>query len=140
MFGRGMKIYAVYTDPDADSPHETATFVEEHASLWGFLFHVLWCFYHKLWLQAILLTLLWNIVIIKGPDFGLSIISVFAIEFFIRIAVMFEGNSWRQNQLLAKGYILADVVSGRDEVEAQQRFFERWLETSPSGETKAALS
>lgn len=131
MFGRGLKIYSVYIKPDADYPHETAEFVEEHASIWGVVFHLFWCFYHKLWIHGVVLAVLWNAVIIGGSEMGLSVFSIAAFELFIRLIVMFDGNNWRQARLKRKGYILADVVSGAAELEAKQRFFERWLASKP---------
>lgn len=129
MFSNSQKIYAVYIKPDDEYPHETAEFVEEHASIWGFIFHFLWCFYHRLWLHGIALAVLWGLLVAGGEELGLHITSIAVIEMGIRLLVMFDGNGWRQDKLLRNGYILSDIVTGTSELTAKQRFFDRWLGT-----------
>lgn len=133
MFGLGgTKIYAVYIDPDDDAPHETAEFVEEHATIWGFVFHAFWCFYHKLWWHGLAVLALWMLFVVAGTELGLGTLAAAACELVIRLIVAFDGNSWRQARLQRKGYILSDIAAGESELAAKQRFYQRWLAQSPS--------
>ncbi len=124
---KGQKIYTVYMKPDDEFPLETIEFVPEEASVFGFIFHLLWCFYHRLWLHGLVIAIIWGIVITDGKSLGLGMASIAVIELAIRLLVMFEGNNWRQEQLLRKGYILADIVTGDSEISAKQRFLDRWF-------------
>lgn len=131
MFSTRPKIYAVYINPKDPAPHETAEFVEEGGSIWGFIFHIVWCFFQGLWIHGILLAIAWSLLIVGGEEAGLNVFSVAAVEMFIRLLVAFEGNNWRQGQLKVRGYILSDIVTGDGEIAAKQRFFQRWLDEQP---------
>jgi len=130
--GKGMRVYAVYINPKHPAPHETAEFVPEHASMWAFLFHAFWCFYHKLWWQGLAVMAAWVVFVAGGEQIGLSMLSVGAIELAIRIYVAFEGNSWRQDRLRKQGYILSDIAVGDTELAAKHRFYQRWLDQVPA--------
>ncbi|MDG1287403.1 MAG: DUF2628 domain-containing protein [Rickettsiales bacterium] len=128
MFGsNSMKLYAVYIKPDDDVPHETAEFVEEHFSLWAFVFHGFWCLYHGLWLYGALVLAVWGGFVGAGVQLGVGLISSFIIELAVRTLVGFDGNHWRSKKLRTKGYILSDVVSGESELAAKRRFYSNWL-------------
>lgn len=131
MFNRP-KIYAVYVNPRDAAPYETAEFVEEKAALMGFLFHAFWCLYHRLWWHALAIIVLWIAVFAGGEAIGLSAISLSICELFIRLAVAFEGNHWRQADLKRRGYVLAELVTGDGEIAAKLRFYQRWLESKPA--------
>ncbi len=126
------RIYAVYINPADPAPYETAEFVEEGGSFLGFIFHILWCVYHKLWWQVAAIALVWGPLIAEGEEMGLNVLSIAAIEMFIRLLVAFEGNNWRQAKLKRQGYILSDIVTGDGEIAAKQRFFQRWLDQQPA--------
>jgi hypothetical protein len=125
--GNSTKLYAVYINPNDEVPHETAEFIDEHFSIWGFIFHAFWCLYHGLILWGSVALVLWLAFVAAGAELGLSMISVAVIELAIRILVGFEGNNWRSQKLRAKGYILSDVVSGESELAAKRRFYDNWL-------------
>ena len=127
MFGNSTKLYAVYIKPDDDAPHETAEFIEEHFSIWGFAFHGFWCLYHSLWLRGIIVLAIWAILVGGAAKIGLGLASSAAIAFAIRVIVGFDGNSWRGQKLRSKGYILSDIVSGESDLAAKRRFYANWL-------------
>lgn len=128
MFGiQGTKIYAVYINPNDDVPHETAEFIEEHFSLWGFIFHGFWCLFHGLFLWGAIVLGIWAAFVAAGAALGLHIFSVAAIELAVRVFVGFDGNHWRGEKLRRKGYVLSDIVSGESELAAKRRFYDHWL-------------
>jgi len=135
MFGmQPTKLYSVYIKPEDDAPHETAEFIEEHFSFWGFIFHGLWCLYHGLWVWAAIIIASWAIFVSQNADllpfdlgFEFSVFTALGMELILRAIVGFEGNHWRGAALKSKGYILSDVVSGVSELEAKRRFFDHWL-------------
>lgn len=129
MFGNSTKLYAVYIKPDDDAPHETAEFVDEHFSIWGFFFHGMWCLYHGLWMWAAITLTAWVVFVGAAPQLGIGLISSIILELAIRIVVGFDGNHWRGQKLRAKGYILSDIVSGESELAAKRRFYANWLTT-----------
>lgn len=127
IFGNSTKLYAVYIKPDDDAPHETAEFIDEHFSIWGFFFHGFWCFYHHLWLRGAIVMAAWVIFVGGAAHLGLGIVSSLVIELAIRIIVGFDGNHWRGQKLRSQGYILSDIVSGESELAAKRRFYDNWL-------------
>ena len=134
MFGQNStKLYAVYIKPDDEAPHETAEFIDEHFSLWGFIFHGFWCFYHGLWVKGALVIAAWAAFVAANTQvLEMAIISSLAIELAIRVLVGFDGNHWRGQALRAKGYVLSDVVSGESELAAKRRFYDNWLTVNAS--------
>ena len=47
------------------------------------------------------------------------------------ILVGYNANDWRRGGLARRGYLLADVVAGRDLAAAEQRFFDHVSATAP---------
>ena len=125
--GNSTKLYAVYIKPTDDVPHETAEFVEEHYSLWGFVFHGFWCLFHGLWLYGALVLAAWIGFVAAADQMGLGIAVSMVIELAIRVLVGFDGNHWRGEKLRRQGYILSDVVSGESDLAAKRRFYDNWL-------------
>jgi len=131
MFNR-TKLYAVYIKPDDDAPHETAEFIEEHFSIWGFVFHGFWCLYHHLWLYGVLVLAAWAVLVGAASEFGFGMMTSFIFEMAIRVLVGFDGNHWRSDKLRRQGYILSDIVSGESELAAKRRFYANWLAAHPA--------
>jgi hypothetical protein len=132
MFFQRPHIYAVYLNTQHPSAYETAEFVEERGSFWGFAFHAFWCFYHRLWIHGLVIAVLFGSVVLVGKHFGINPLTILALEFFIRLIVAFEGNEWRQNDLRRRGYFLSDIVTGTSELTAKQRYYQRWLDHLPT--------
>ncbi len=128
MFGRqSTKLYAVFINPKDDMPHETAEFVEEHFSVWGFVFHGFWCLFNGLWIYGLAVLAVWAFFINMSGALGLGFVTATVVELGVRVLVGFDGNEWRANKLRRKGYILSDVVSGESELAAKRRFYDNWL-------------
>ena len=121
------KIYTVHIRPSDPNPHETAEFVEENPTLWGFVFGAFWLLYHRVYLAGVVILAMYLAFVVFGDHLGLHIFSIYAINLALRLFVCFDGNDLRRASLKRKGYILTDIVAGESELSAKQRFYERWL-------------
>lgn len=121
-----MKIYTVYTNQTAEKPVETAVFVPEGFSLLAliFPFNFIWAIMNKSWLfLVILLVYFFSSIPISfaGDD-------VYFFATMVKLALFpFLGvwcyDLWR-NSLENRGFTMQAVVSGKNESEAQLRYFE----------------
>ena len=128
MFGRNStKLYAVYINPNDDVPHETAEFVDEHFTIWGFVFHGFWCVYQGMWGVGLAVLAAWAAFIGAADYFGINLMVSAVFELAIRLTVGFDGNHWRSLALRRKGFILSDIVSGESDLAAKRRFYDNWL-------------
>ena len=120
-----MKLYTVLVKEDSDDKLETALFIKEGFSFLAAIFQTLWALYHKMWLCAAAL-----IVVAIGfflmKNYGIMKTDLVQIlEIALLIFIGFSANDWYSKHLQKKGYIVYDVVSGKNEDEARIRFFDR---------------
>jgi len=128
MFPNATKIYNVYIKESDIDPIETTEFVEEGFSLYALIFGIFWGFANKL-PSFIILSLLVQIT----SSFLLfsnqmDIISIYIIQITANIMLAFEANNMRCARLKRKKYVFCDIVVGRNLLEAQQRFFDRYID------------
>lgn len=131
MFFRGnsAKFYSVYLDPKAYETAESAVFVKEGFSLLAAIpyFIPFWLFQRKMWVEASLALLLLSLMF-SGAVHG--VISINILNVLLLGYGLFAGFSaidLYNNHLLRQGYVLSAVITGRDLLEAQQRFFASYL-------------
>lgn len=124
------KIYSIYIDPSSTAPLESAEFIEERFCFPAFIFSGLWLLYHRLWVPLLVVILLRLGVeaLIHAELLNLSSrwITELAIAFYIALSAA----DLRGARLHNKGYILSDVRVADGLLPAQQRFFERKLNSS----------
>jgi lysylphosphatidylglycerol synthetase-like protein (DUF2156 family) len=120
------KFYLVYTKPDSDDVAESTIFIKDGFSLWAALLGCIWLAYHRIWRVALPLFLLTVILQILTADAIIAERLAYAIELGLLLFVGFSASEWYARALEDKGYVLSDIVTGRDDTEAQQRFFERY--------------
>lgn len=122
-----MKIYTVHVNPEEAEPLETAIFVKEGASVWAAIFQPFWSLYNKMWICAVLL--LGANILLGYLDMNYFVASevLTALNTGLIILVALSANDWYRLSLKKRGYILFDVVSGDNEAEAQQRFFDGYI-------------
>lgn len=122
-----MKVFAVYIKPKDANPMETATFVEEGFSFSAFVFNMFWAIYHRAWLAALVIFAVINVLSYLEIKQILSQEGVMALNIGLLLVVGFEASDWYQTALKRRGYILMDIVTGRNEEQAQQRFFDYYM-------------
>ncbi|NBX04077.1 MAG: DUF2628 domain-containing protein [Alphaproteobacteria bacterium] len=128
MFG-GMKIYTVHIKTDASRSGEKPIFIREGFSFGAFFFTVFWALYHRLWLPAAgIMFSLWLIVQL-GTHHFISSPSVGVLQLMIQVLVGYLANDWRRRALAKRGYITSDVTAADSLLRAEQRYFERYLQT-----------
>lgn len=121
------QIYTVHIDPSKANPVEKAVFIREGFNLFALIFGVFWALYHRMWLIALVLT----VVVVS---FGLAEeaklldkVSLTILQVSFNIFIGFQGNDLRRWWLSKRGYIMPDVVVSDNELRAQQRYFDRIL-------------
>lgn len=121
------QIYTVHIDPSKANPVEKAVFIREGFNLFALIFGVFWALYHRMWLIALVLT----VVVVS---FGLAEeaklldkVSLTILQVSFNIFIGFQGNDLRRWWLSKRGYIMSDVVVSDNELRAQQRYFDRIL-------------
>ncbi len=126
----GPKIYSVYLKPKAKEPLETVELIQEGFSFPAFILTGLWTLYHRLWVASFMVfavnfcVTLWT----EAAGHNVSITAYLTvIQLGLSVIVSLCGNDWRAQKLERRGYQLVDVVTGGSRIEAERRFFERYL-------------
>jgi hypothetical protein len=123
--------FAVYQPPkeapDLLERADNLAFVKEGFS-WPALFvPLLWLFYHRMWIELIVLTAIFiALPFVFGTDQHGQALATWA-SLAIGVLFAFEANDLRTLALERRGYRLAGVASGRDRSEAERSFFTVWL-------------
>jgi hypothetical protein len=124
-------VYAVYEPPveaqDLEERAEKLAFVKEGFSWPAFLVPILWLLYHRMWLEFILLALVYVALQLAFGSDSQGQTLVGWISLAIAALFAFEANDLRAASLERRGYRLAGVTSGRDGTEAERAFFTAWL-------------
>jgi len=125
-----MRSYTVYRrvrsigDPEAEA--RDTEFVREGFSWIAFVVPVLWLLYFRLWL-----VLLGFLVLAVALTAGLAALGAetwvrFAVQIALALMVGAEAHNLRRWTLARHGYEFVGVVLGRDQMEAETRYFRGW--------------
>jgi hypothetical protein len=125
-----MAIYTVHAPvgygTDVRATGDKVVFVRDGFYVWAFLAALIWLIWHRLWLALfgyVAISILAE-MIFKALDVGVVI--RFAVMIVFALLMGFEaGTLWRWKLSRGKWRQL-DVVSAKDEEEAERRFFDRW--------------
>src|SRR5579863_9829642 len=132
-----MSVYTVHEPPqrgaDALAEAERFIFVRDGFYWWAFLLTPFWMLRYRLWLVLVI-----YLVLIAGLDtalhrVGASPFVVTAVGFLISLLVGFEAGTLRRFTLRRRGWRNLGIVSGDDLEDAERRFFDIWLDSSPRG-------
>jgi hypothetical protein len=127
--GNSAKFYSVYLDPKAYETAESAIFVKEGFSLLAAIpyFTPFWFFQRKMWIEAAL-ALLSLLIMFAGAVNGVISINILNVLLLgYGLLAGFSAIDLYNNHLLRQGHVLSAVITGRDLLEAQQRFFASYL-------------
>lgn len=125
MMGNQLGIYTVHWKADAKTPQQPLILVREGFNWHAFIFTHFWALYQGLW-RALGLILLINIsVSLLVVELHLHPFSLFAMQLGMQVWFGYQANDFLRKKLDKKGYILSDIVSGENEMRAEQRFLDR---------------
>lgn len=124
MFNR-LKIYTVHLKPNASDDIERLRFVSEGFNWYAFVFTLLWALYHQMWrflgllmlINVAFALLLWQFGGVSAETSGIC-------QFGLQIWCGLLANDFLRAHLRRKGYITYALVSGENEMRAEQRFFD----------------
>ena len=126
-----MTVYSVYEPPvsetDVIARADRLAFVKEGFSWVALLVPLVWLLYHRMWIEAVVLFLVYvGLQLAFGGDAQGQALVTWA-SLAISLLFAFEASDLRTASLERRGYRLAGVVSGRDRVDAERAFFVKWL-------------
>lgn len=127
MFGSKTKLYTVLIKKKSPEPLKETVFVKSGFNLYAFIFFSFWALFNRVWLLAVALFAI-EIAASFYPqslffDKAYFEILLTALHFWIG----FEANDIKISNLEQNGYIVFDVVSGVDEIDAERRFYDKYL-------------
>lgn len=121
-----MKIYTVHIKPGDENQLENAVFVPEAFSIWAMIFPInfVWAIMHRAWFFLLVIT----IYLLSAFPQSFADHETSQAVAMVKLALLpFLGifaNDFLRWNLKHRGYRLEAVVSGKDESEAQLRYFE----------------
>ena len=116
-----MNIYCVYTD--SRKKDIKPVIVEQNPSLLAGIFGILWMLYYRMWLPALLLSL---VAILMNVFREIDLYYYYDISIFFMMT--FFASDLRNAYLLRKGYELCDLIAARDPEEAELRYYSKITE------------
>lgn len=140
MFLNSTKIYNVYIKESDIEPLETTEFIEEGFSLYALIFGIFWGLFNKVPIFIVLSIFAQIIVVGSIYVLKVDIISVYIFQITCSLLLAFEANNLKCSSLKRKKYTFCDIVTGRNLLEAQQRFFDRYTQNTKNTENTIASS
>jgi len=141
-----MSVYTVHEPPqrgaDALAEAERIIFVRDGFYWWAFLLTPVWMLRHRLWLVLVI-----YLAVVGGLGTALRLVGasdfvITCVDVLISLLAGFESGTLRRFTLRRRGWRNLGIVSGDDLEDAEQRFFDVWLDNfSPrSGAPSSPLS
>jgi hypothetical protein len=137
-----MPIYTVYQPPlraaDAFPDPEAFVFVRDGFSFWAFLLAALWMLWHRMWVVLLL-----YVAVAVGAEMALfyagipvAVISIIGLVASLLLGI--EAATLRRFTLAREGWRDVGIVSGHDQQDAEQRFFEAWVHAAAGNKPQPA--
>ena len=139
-----MSVYTVHGPPkptlDPLSFAERFVFVRDGFSWWAFLLAPLWMLVHRMWIVLACYVVLSAVIEAALVSFGGSRTAISIVGLMISLLIGFEASTLRRFALARRGWKNIGIISGEDLEDAERRFFDVWLNDtpSPSGTPSAA--
>ena len=124
-----LRIYTVHINPKEAHPYETAEFIGEGFNWSAFFFSGFFALYKRLWLPLIGIVAFNMLLMYAKHHHWLQAGSFAAINIGIQLLIGYHANDWIRDRLKNQGYVVADLVSGENELRAEQRFYDRFAAT-----------
>ncbi len=128
-----LKIYTVHLKPDESDEIGRLKFVSEGFNFYAFILTIFWALYNRLWkfsavlllLNAVAAMILWQFDSLFPPTTNI-------IQIGLQLWCGFAANDFMREKLKKDGYITYAMVSGENELRAEQRFFDQNAESLAS--------
>ena len=129
-----MSIYTVYEPPlragKAAPDPERFVFVRDGFYFWAFIAAWLWLLWHRMWL-----VLLIYVVVAVGVEYalyfgGVNPAGIALVELLLSLLIGIEASTLRRFTLERRGWRNVGVVVGDDREDAEQRFFNAWVDAA----------
>lgn len=127
MFGSKTKLYTVLIKNKSPEPLKDTIFIKGGFNFYAFLFFSFWALFNKLWILFVALIAI-ELAGVYFPQF------LFFDKFYFDLIIIalhfwlgFEANDLKISKLEQEGYIIFDVVSGTDNLDAERRFYDKYL-------------
>ena len=138
-----MTVYSVYEpvdDADLEARTNKVAFVKEGIAWLALIVPILWLIYHRMWVELIaFLAIFLSLPLIFGSGPASQELAGWS-SLALTVLFAFEANDLRTWALRRRGFRFAGTAWGRDRVEAETRFFARWLpdQAKPASPVAAA--
>ncbi len=118
-----MKTYSVQTLPWSAASDSDVVLIAEGFNWPALIFGPFWALWHGMWRTAFVLLVIGAALGGLGTLIGITpdVVSVF--QALVQIGLGLWGNDLRRAALALRGYVERAVVSGRNQEEAEQRYF-----------------
>ncbi len=130
-----MKTWLVFEPAEGGKNSETAekiVFLREKFSWPALFFTPLWLLWHKLWLGFVLWLVAMFVLGIAARLLGLAPNATALLLWLPSLLIAFEASELRRRKLMRKKYREAGIVVGEEIEDAEQRFFENWVQAASS--------
>jgi hypothetical protein len=112
---------------------ERFVFVRDGVYVWAFLLTPLWLLWRGLWLVFIIYAVVVIAIESAMHYAGFGTGSIILVQLLISLLVAVEAASLRRFSLARRGWKNIGIVSGDDLEDAERRFYDAWINASPSG-------
>ncbi|MFN7095094.1 MAG: DUF2628 domain-containing protein [Burkholderiales bacterium] len=122
-----MNIFSVYLNPNKPDPMQSLIFVKEGFAWWALVVSIFWALYHRMWMAFLLLMVMETIFATIEVKMLASqpLVEVLRIGVYVLFASI--AKDWYQHVLKKRGYLLVDIVVGKNEEAAELRFLDRYM-------------
>jgi len=118
-----VKTYSVQTLPWSSASDSGVVLIAERFSWPALIFGPFWALWHGMWRTVIVLLVIGAAIGGASALAGLAPDAVSVLQFLVQIGLGLWGNDLRRAALARQGYVERAVVAGRDEIEAEHRYF-----------------
>ena len=127
-----MTIYTVHAPvgygTDVRKADDKVVFVRDGFYVWAFLAALIWLIWHRLWLALFGYVAISILAEIAFKWIGLGVAARLDIMFVFALLMGFEAGTLRRWKLSRGKWRQLAVISAPSEEEAEQRFFDRWID------------
>tara|TARA_B100001123_G_scaffold234431_1_gene263060 strand:- start:548 stop:952 length:405 start_codon:yes stop_codon:yes gene_type:complete len=120
----GLRIYSVHFKPEAGIQPERIRFVSEGFNFYAFAFTIFWALFNRCWSLVVILAVVNALLALAFYGLDLHQATLNICQLGINLWTGFHGNDFLRKRLDREGYLLYALVSGENEIRAEQRFFD----------------
>ncbi len=118
-----MKTYSVHSLPWSAMRGGEMLLIREGFNWPALIFGPFWALWHGMWRTVIALLVIGAVLGGIGALAGLAPDAVSLLQFLVQVGLGLWGNDLRRLAVARRGYVERAVVAGRNEAEAEQRYF-----------------